>query len=183
MEIILARHGPPQLQLAGWAPLSLADWLELYDRSGIAAGAAPVASCIQAASAGLLVCSPLRRCVESAQRLAPGQAPLCDALFREAQFACPAWLRLPPWLWAALFRRGGHDALAARLRAHPATAQRATLATQRLVELARQHGSVLLVGHGLMIRLIATELLAHGWRGPRSPSSDYWQCTRYRAED
>lgn len=46
MEIVLARHGPPQLQLAGWTPLSLADWLEHYDRSGIAAGAAPVASCI-----------------------------------------------------------------------------------------------------------------------------------------
>lgn len=183
MEIVLARHGPPQLQLAGWTPLSLADWLEHYDRSGIAAGAAPVASCIQATSAGLLVCSPLRRCVESAQRLAPGRTPQCDALFREAQFACPAWLRLPAWLWTVLFRRGGHDALAALLGAQPITAQRVTLAAQRLVELAHRHGSVLLVSHGLMIRLIATELLAHGWRGPRSPSGVYWQCTRYRAED
>jgi broad specificity phosphatase PhoE len=51
---------------------------------------------------------------------------------------------------------------------------RARGAAQRLIELARERGSVLLVGHGVMNRLIAAALLARGAVGPRRLRSGYW---------
>lgn len=183
MQIILARHGQPELRLDSWfRPMALQEWLRLYDAAGLAPGAVPAATRAQAAAAGVLACSDLRRCTESAQRLAPGRAVLGEALFREAEPPWPAWLdtRLPPLAWAAMFRLARFPGPA---RPAPATAQRARQAAQRLVELARRHGSVLLVGHGLMGQLIARELRALGWQGPRQPASGYWQCSVYRAPD
>jgi hypothetical protein len=39
-----------------------------------------------------------------------------------------------------------------------------------------------LVGHGIMLGLIAKHLRSHGWRGPRYPARGYWETTVYRNE-
>ncbi len=183
MQIILARHGQPELQLDSWLrPMTLQEWLRHYDEAGVAPGAVPAATRTLARNAGVLVCSTLRRCQESAQRLAPGRPLLGEALFREAEPPWPAWLdtKLPPLAWAAMFRLARFPGPA---RPRPGTAERARQATLRLVALAAAHGSVMLVGHGLMSQLIARELRAQGWRGARQPARGYWQCSVYRAPD
>ncbi|WMP19050.1 hypothetical protein [Thiothrix lacustris] len=40
--------------------------------------------------------------------------------------------------------------------------------------LAEEYGSVLLVGHGIMNRLLAKELHKQGWQVELSPSSKHW---------
>jgi broad specificity phosphatase PhoE len=56
---------------------------------------------------------------------------------------------------------------------------RATSAARRLVELSRNSAPVLFVGHGLINRLIAQELLLSGWKGPKSPGHHYWDFALY----
>ncbi|WP_181373306.1 hypothetical protein [Massilia glaciei] len=41
-------------------------------------------------------------------------------------------------------------------------------------------GPVLLVGHGIMNRLIAKGLLALGWHGTASPGGRHWQAGTFR---
>lgn len=57
---------------------------------------------------------------------------------------------------------------------------RAGVAADKLVELARQHGSVFLVGHGIMTMLIARKLRAWlGW--PKRPVNNFWSFGVYLA--
>lgn len=184
MQITLARHGKPDLRLDSWIkPMAMQDWLRHYDQAGIVADAEPAATRALASAAGVLASSTLPRCVQSAQRLAQGRPVLSQAVFCEAELPWPRWLypKLPPLLWEAMFRLAWFHGLSTHARPRPHTAQRAREAAQRLIELAREHDSVLLVGHGLMILLIARELLALGWHGSPRPASGYWQCNTYRA--
>jgi broad specificity phosphatase PhoE len=68
-------------------------------------------------------------------------------------------------LAASTLRRAQESAREARSRAHRAA--------ERLAELARTHGSVMLVGHGLMNALILRVLGNAGWRGSASRAT-YW---------
>lgn len=186
MHITLARHGKPDLQIDSWlAPMTMPDWLRHYDQAGIVASEVPAATLAQAAAAQMLASSTLPRCVQSAQRLAQGREFLREEVFCEAELPYPHWLypRLPPLAWDALFRLAWFYGGTALARPRLATELRAHEAAQRLIQLAREHDSVFLVGHGLMILLIARELQDLGWRGPPRPISGYWQCSRYRAPD
>lgn len=86
-------------------------------------------------------------------------------------------------VWVTVFRlcqffgfaRNGESLLAAR--------QRAREASRLLAAMAKQNESVLLVGHGYMNRLIAKQLLASGWQGPKSPGHRYWDFSIYHCND
>lgn len=41
--------------------------------------------------------------------------------------------------------------------------------------LAQENEKVILVGHGLMNRLIAGNLRRNNWQGPTSPGKKYWE--------
>lgn len=183
MHITLARHGKPDLHLDSWIePMEMHDWLRHYDRAGIAPGAVPPAIRAQADAARLLASSPLPRSLQSAQHLAAGREVLCDELFCEAELPCPHWscAKLPPLAWSAMFRLAWFYGVSMHAAPLPRSRWRAHQAALRLIELARENDSVLLVGHGLMTMLIARELLALGWQGPKRPVSGYWQCSVYR---
>lgn len=184
MQITLARHGKPDLHLDSWvAPMEMEDWLRHYDQAGVAPGTVPATTLAQAQAAHLVASSTLPRSVQSAQRLAPGREVLCDELFCEAELPCPHWHcpRLPPLAWSAMFRLAWFYGVSSHAEPLPQTRWRAHQAALRLIQLARENDSVLLVGHGLMTLLIARELLVLGWSGPKRPTGGYWQCSVYRA--
>lgn len=55
MQIILTRHGKPDLHLDSWlAPMAMGDWLRHYDRAGVVPGAAPATTLAQAQAARLV---------------------------------------------------------------------------------------------------------------------------------
>ncbi len=60
-----------------------------------------------------------------------------------------------------------------------ATRDRAEQAAQTIAELAERHGTVMVVGHGIVNRLVATRLRARGWRGPRVLPSAYWSAATF----
>jgi len=89
---------------------------------------------------------------------------------------------LPYRVWCAVFRIAWLFGFSARAESRADAVVRAREAAQRLVELARERGPVLLVGHGIMNRLIAEALLARGAVGPRRLGSGYWTSGVYEVE-
>ncbi|NVZ20931.1 histidine phosphatase family protein [Pseudomonas costantinii] len=178
------RHGEPALAATHKISMSeMKDWIEHYNRSEITRQPVPDASTQLAATATVIVSSNAPRALTSAQALGLEPA-VVDALFCEAQLPHGDWRlpRLSPFTWAFIFRvlwlcgysRNVESAGAARLRA--------STAAQRLQSLAGE-GPVLLLGHGVMNRMIAKQLLADGWTRQQRNGSQYWSAAVYRYGD
>lgn len=182
MEITLMRHGQPLLVSA--TPITAArmgEWIDSYNLSRVKKDNVPSSNVQIANSASTIVTSTSLRAISSVEVL--GQHPsLEEGLFCEAQLPYARWglLRLPPSAWAGFFRLLWFLGYSNECEALGAARARAKTAANRLVSLAAK-GPVLLVGHGIMNRLIAKELLSRGWSGPSGPSSAYWGCSVYRS--
>jgi broad specificity phosphatase PhoE len=100
---------------------------------------------------------------------------LSDPLFVEAgmPLAIPGSLAIRPKHWNAFARIAWILGWSQGRESWPAARRRAELAAERLNELAREHGAVLLVGHGMVNLLIQRALRATGWSGG-GWRSDYW---------
>jgi broad specificity phosphatase PhoE len=156
-----------------------ATWVRDYDAASIDAAVPPPATLSARAEAmACIVTSNLKRARESARLVAPNRPILSDALFAEAEIpaAIPLRLALAPRYWSVFARvlwfcgwsRGVESLREARVRA-----QRAA---ERLAALAVEHGSVMLVGHGMMNWLIARALRRGGWSGAASRFA-FWSVT------
>ncbi len=159
----------------GWiAPADMREWIAHYAAAVTIADAIPHSSIQLALNASTVVSSNTPRALSSLQAL--GIAPtITDGLFAETGLPYALWRfpRLPAAGWAVFFRllwfagysQNSESLLAARIRARSAARQ--------LVALAEQ-GPVLLMGHGIMNRLIAAELTGQGWSSPTQYSNRYW---------
>lgn len=169
------RHGQPAMAASKRVSAAdMEDWINGYNRAEIADQPVPATSLQLAATATVIVSSTAPRALSSLRAL--GLEPRhVDALFGEAHLPYGQWKlpRLSPFTWAFILRvlwlcgysRNGETISAARLRA--------SMAAQRLLSLARE-GPVLLLGHGLMNRMIAKELMAKGWSRRSRNGSHYW---------
>ena len=180
MRITLMRHGEPSLAKGRWiAPMHMGQWIDLYNQSLIKDNDIPAECPVAALSASTIVASTAPRACSSARAL-------CDLpfmqedMFIEAELPFALWRApwLPPEAWAVIFRllwlfgyARGSDSLTI-------TRQRAKAAAERLVALAAK-GPVLLVGHGIMNRLIGKELQALGWLARNRQGSRYWSVGVY----
>jgi broad specificity phosphatase PhoE len=183
LDIALLRHGPLALEDEPWiAPQKFGAWIERYQHASIDSSDPPEQIKVIAAQS-TIVCSTALRCVESAQRIAPGREILADALYREAELPHSLWPRprLPPVIWAGLFRAAWFGGFSAGAESYGEASLRARSAAQQLMVLARARGPVLMIGHGIVNLLIARQLLALGWRGPKRPSTGHWRCSRYQS--
>jgi len=177
-KIILARHGAPAWDFN--TPISghdLARWLAGERDAALQPIQRPSAELAQLVrSASCVIASPLRRSIESARLIAPGVVPLIDEQFREPPLPCAirSHLRLRPNVWTWLARCAWFCGRSAGVESFKAAWKRAAAAARSLVSRAEDHGSVVLMGHGLMNILIARQLRAMGWRGPRFPPPRHW---------
>ena len=186
MEIIIVRHGRPQADdRSGARRRGFRGWVASVEQAPLDPTLLPPPDLTAiAASAGCVMTSPLRRSVESAALLAPGRAVLSDALFVEAgmPMVTSAPLAIRPRHWNAPGRIAWMLGWSKGRESWPAARQRAKLAAARLAELAREHHSVLLVGHGLLNILIQRALRATGWSGG-GWRADYWSYAILRSEE
>lgn len=180
MKIILMRHGKPVLAQTGWIPSAeMQRWIEQYNISEVEHDGIPSVSLDLANSATIIVASTASRALSSARALGH-TVSVADAVFCEAELPFALWRfpRLPPFAWAAFFRllwlfgySRGSDTI-------QVTKIRAKAAVQKLLAFA-EDGPVLLIGHGIMNRLIAKELIALGWTAPSKQESKYWGASVY----
>jgi broad specificity phosphatase PhoE len=137
------------------------------------------------ASAGRVVTSNLRRCVESAAWLAPSADIQIDHELREAALPDSLGTSVRMWpgprivlarlAWWLNWRQSVEPVRGAR--------QRARQAAERLCSLAREHRSVAVVGHGIFNRFIARQLSRRGWCGPAILPTAHWAIAKFTLGD
>jgi broad specificity phosphatase PhoE len=169
LEIVLARHGRPLVdhrsRIRG---REFGAWVAGFEQAPLDATLPPPPSLLaRAAVAQCIVTSTLRRSVESAALLAPGRPVLSESLFVEAgmPIAMPGSLAIRPKHWDPFSRIAWMFGWSKGTESWEAARRRAKRAAERLNELAREHGSVFLVGHGMLNALIQRALRANGWSG------------------
>ena len=176
MEIILIRHGSPELELKGRLNAKeIKQLVVTYNQSGIQDS--PPELLIKRFNEHYVVCSDLERSIQSAKRFEFKQIHLSDALFKESGiphfdqsfFKLPAmsWFTLLRIMWLFGFKKNGESFTQTKFRAKQAA--------NKLIALAEKNEKVILVGHGLMNRLIAKQLRLKHWQGPASPGRKYWE--------
>lgn len=186
MEIVIARHGRPLPDdRTQPARRGFRGWVTGSEQAPLDPTLPPPADLIALAqSTGIIVTSTLRRSLESAALLAPNRPVVTDALFAEAGMPLETedgsvirprhWNVLGRVAWVLGWSRGRET--------FPAASRRAKQAATRLGQLAREHGSVLLVGHGLLNLLVQRALRKAGWSGG-GWRADYWSYAVLRSEE
>jgi len=153
------------------------EWIVQYNESGISKHSYPSAEIsTYAKRCNAVFSSSLKRSIQSAELLSAECTLVVDPLFVEAGMPYAEWhfAKFAPKYWAVLFRILWYLGYSRNSESYRVARQRAVNAAHRLVEFAESHQSVLIVGHGIFNRLVAKELRALGWSGPRNPGSNYW---------
>lgn len=182
MEIILMRHGKPAFTgFSKVTSLGMAEWISRYDLSDTGSDMPPQSSKILASTALRIISSPLPRALSSLTAL-EREPDIIDDVFREADlpiFHIPAF-KLSPIIWASVFRVMWLCGLSGKAESLGIAKQRAVQAADILVTSAKvSNGPVLLMGHGVMNRLIGRELISLGWKACRRQGNGYWNARVY----
>lgn len=179
MLIVLLRHGKPKIRTDLWVSAAeLGKWVAEYNAAGIDHNYPPPEEAIeQVKSCQFVVCSSLPRSTESAVALGSKRVGNCESLFRELDLPYANWrfprLSLPSWavffrlMWAFGYSKNGESVSAGR--------ERAKRCTERLAEMAAEHGRVVFVGHGALIWFVARRLKEAGWSGPKKAPRRHWE--------
>jgi broad specificity phosphatase PhoE len=182
--IVLSRHGKPHCDYRTAIPgRAFADWRRNEENAPLDPLSRPgpeLERLVRGASC--VITSPLRRSLESARLLAASASLVTDARVREAELpsAFPSNVRLVPDVWAALARSAWFCGWSNGRESFTAARHRAREAARMLIARADAAGPVAVVGHGMMNILIARELRASGWHGPRIPSPWHWSFGVFR---
>ncbi len=182
MQIVLLRHGKPNVpEYKKLRANELHQWIESYNLAGIVSEPVPSQGATKITNVcSTVACSDLARAIESARALRV-KISVIEPVFREVglPFCSFPTLKLPPNIWAALFRVLWFLGYSSNSESIHEARLRASNGAKKLIEMARNNGSVLLIGHGFVNRFIAKELLAEGWQGPKSPGKKYWEFGEY----
>ena len=180
MEIVLLRHGKPDVDLAGnFDAAKLKQLVVDYLEAGIK-DLAPAELKNQFHS-HYVVCSNLERSKQSARNIGFDKISCSEVLFSETniphfdhspiKLPVSIWIVVLRLLWLLGFSKNGESFAQAKFRARQAA--------NKLIEIAEEHNKAILVGHGLMNRLIANNLRRLGWQGSPSPGKKYWSYGKY----
>lgn len=183
MQIALIRHGKPNFDDSPITAQGLDGWTRAYNRAGIDPAVPPPSGVVELAdNAAYSLSSDLPRAVESLRTLVPEQTAPAERLYREAGAPKlpPTLIKLDPQVWAALAQTAWFLGWSYSTESAFRARRCARKASERLSTLAADHGSVLLLGHGVFNTLIAWELRAAGWSGPMWPTGTYWSSAVYR---
>lgn len=176
MKIILVRHGKPLFDERKWLKGSeFSLWVEKYNLSGVQEeDSYPIHR------NSLVVTSDLKRSIDSARLLRPNVKVISDPLFREVELpVMNSGLKLSPRVWTVFLRLLWLSGYSKGCESYRDARRRSVAASDKLVEWARTHDSIMLVGHGFFNTLIAKELLKHGWKGKKRAGAKHWSSTTY----
>ncbi|MBM7702787.1 histidine phosphatase family protein [Metabacillus iocasae] len=186
MQISLIRHGRSSYN--EMRPLSsnqFSDWVRGYDQGGVEEEEEYPSETLQRVmEAKLVVTSDLKRAKHSASLLGI-ETSLENALFREVELPELSILSPPmnPSVWAIVFRCLWFAGYSKNCESYRHAKRRAKKASQVLMDYAKKHESVALIGHGFFNQLIANELRKHGWEGKKRSDKKHWSCTTYFLEN
>ena len=181
-SITLIRHGPPAVSLQQRVRgHHFRQFVERYDAAEIEHRARPPLLAQQAiAHADRVFASHRPRAMHTAELLGVLSPPIVDPQFREIEFPVDfsCHFRFSALTWTAIALALWRLGYSAQCESFVRAKQRAQAAAD-ILEAQTQAGTVVLVAHGGINRLIAKELRHRGWQGPRLPRSRHWGCTTY----
>lgn len=184
-KIVLVRHGKPDFNTSMWIDgLSFSDALTKYRESSVTSRPKDGFVFSDEVNTGYFISSELQRAKDSLM-LFTGEEAVTSAFLNEAELPHPDKL-LFPFRWSTLIvicRMGwllGYRSNAPGIRSDK---ERARKASQLLIRLASQHGSVFVFGHGVMNRLISSELKKQGWFIQLKTGDGYWGSTTLQLKE
>jgi len=174
-NIVLLRHGKPDFFVHWLNPkVDAKHALDLYATSRVTT-VMPEELSTLSSSVNVCVTSKLIRTIDSAKLLGI-KVTTTSELFNESELPYPNRLLFPlPWrfylvLYRLLWFFGFKQNCPGKLKDQ----QRARSGSVLLANLAANHKVVLLIGHGIMNRLICSELKKSGWSTVDKSGSGYW---------
>ncbi len=167
-RIILVRHGKPALSRKVWLTWrGYRHWWQQYDAGGLAeTQKMPPKVKRLADEADLLISSPLRRAIETAQLLR-GKAPdLIDEDLVEAALPPPHLgpLKFRPKSWGTFARIVWFVGWSDGLESHREARARANKMALKLADHASGGKTVLVTAHGWYNRMLKGSLKKQGWK-------------------
>jgi broad specificity phosphatase PhoE len=119
--------------------------------------------------------SGLHRSVESLALLGK-RADGIDGIFAEVEspYTTKKIMKLPIYIWGFWFKLVWSLGYSGGSRSYTESKEDALKASHILIDCAKKHGSVLLVGHGLKNMLIVKALKKEGWREEKRLSMKNW---------
>lgn len=162
----------------------MSSWILKYDLADTGRDIPPESSKSLAFSASRIISSPLPRALSSLRALRC-EPDVIDEVYREAGlpvFHLPG-LKLSPTVWAAFFRVMWLCGMSRNVERVEIAKRRAAQAANSLVGMANaSDGPVLLMGHGVINRLIARELKSLGFKKYCCQGNGYWNASIYRLQ-
>ena len=185
MKIIFIRHGKPAIPESPILNASeFHQWIDAYNLAHLDPGHKPAKQLVgMAGQYQTIVCSDLRRSIESAELLGIKELVCIDAIFREVElpYCTKPTPRLSPDLWLVIFRILWFAGYAANCESKALARQRAVIAADILEKKALSNDTVLLIGHSIFNNFIGKQLQVKGWQGKTSIFSKYWEISEYRS--
>ena len=180
-KIILLRHAKVDIDTSTKIDsFALKQWVKEYDHAPIIPLSKEPTQEIRvlAKDADIVLTSTLRRAKDSAKELEV-KIEEESALFNEAAIpeAKIPYIKLKPKTWLAILRIFLLLGLGKKEVSFNASKQMAQNAASKLLEYAKEHNTVLLVGHGGMNWLIRKVLEKQGWRVEGKASNRNWGAT------
>lgn len=179
MRIILMRHGKPSLlPQKPISSLSFKDWIDSYNTADLCPTSAPTLPSVEVArGCNSIVCSDLKRSIDSASLLGIHEISFIDHKLREMEMP---WGRivglkmLPDW-WSVVFRILWFSGYSKNSESFKEAKLRAGRAALLLESIAEKKESVLFIGHGMLNRYIANALIRSGWKIVKKGGPNYWE--------
>ncbi len=176
-KIVLLRHG--EVDIKDYKRVSakeFGEWILRYDSADIISkfpSKAKIESLFN--SSDILVCSSLKRSLCSVKIFNKTPSEV-NSLFNEAQVPYNNWslLKLNPKVWLLFFRVLWFLGYCKYSESYKESKHRAKRAAKRLVELSKEDKTVVLIGHGIMNRLIQKELILSNWKESKKSKSSNW---------
>ncbi len=180
--IIIVRHGKPALSRKvrlTWQ--GYREWWQKYDAGGLGSKQKnPAKLRALAKQADLLISSPLRRAVETAELLR-GKAPdLIDENLIEAALPSPHLgpIKLRPKTWGTFSRIAWYVGWSDGMESHKDARIRANKMAEKLADHASGGKMVLVTAHGWYNRMLKGSLMEQGWKCVSQNGDLHWSHRR-----
>ena len=176
MKIIIMRHAKVQIENRSIYANEFNEMIEEYDHAPIEEQMDNEDELKKVADeANYFLSSGLRRSLDSLALLGK-KADDIDEIFAEAELPSGRrkWIKLPLFIWVFIFRLFWLLGYSGEGRSYRESQEDALKATLKLEALAKEHGTVFLLGHGLKNRLIAQALKRRGWHETQKMSLKNW---------
>ena len=185
---MIQRHGVPDT--GNWEKIlskEMPKWIKVYNEAGVKEDYSPCSHSVSHVKNSFVVCSTLQRSRHSAKLLQVNNAK-SYSLFCEVELPVIniPFVKFTPHVWSMIFRVFWFVGISKKTESKAQIAKRVSLACKTLEELAQKHTQVHLVGHGIMNRLIAQQLLKSGWKSEEVPEGkkyygfSYWEYSEFR---